>query len=68
MENFKLIFYYKNIKWKGLFNLIDCKPISEEEEDNEKSVLTYLSAVEGKMIQIIHAYGLVLANVIKKLN
>ena len=38
--------------------MIDCEPINEEEEDNEKSVLTYLSAIENKMIQIIHAYGL----------
>ena len=38
-------------------------PINEEEEDNEKSVILYLSAIESKMIQIIHAYGLVLANV-----
>ena len=43
--------------------MIDCAPINKEEEENEKSVLTYLSAIENKIIQIIHGYGLVLANV-----
>lgn len=43
--------------------MIDCPTINEEDEDHEKVVLTYLSAIESKMIQIIHAYGLILANV-----